>query len=188
MDDIAAFLDEFFDYIQDPWNLALVAGASVFCTVLLVWLESRAASEQPPNPMQGSGFMKGYKRPDIPKKTTKELRQLEERKPGLPLITLEELAKHKGGDCKPWVCLKGVVYDVSANEVYDAQGGYNVFSGHDASVSLATMLFEKIKERNWRGCSHEQLECLEEWVLYYKERYQVVGYLAEEYSRKRKDE
>ena len=186
MDDITAFFEDFIDYIQDPWNLALVIVSSVLCTLLLIWFESRGDSAQPPNPMQGSGFMKGYKRPEMPKKTTNELRQLEDRKQGLPLISLDELAKHKGGKTKPWVCLKGVVYDVSANEVYDAQGGYNVFAGHDASVSLATMLFDKIKERDWRGCSHEQLECLEEWVLYYKERYGVVGYLAEEYAAHKK--
>jgi len=35
------------------------------------------------------------------------------------MFNLKDLESHKGGDSKPWVCLKGVIYDVSANEVYD---------------------------------------------------------------------
>lgn len=72
---------------------------------------------------------------------------------------------------------------MSANEVYDAKGGYNLFSGEDASYSLATMLFDKINDRNWRECSKEQLECLDEWTYYYRDRYTIVGYLREEYER-----
>lgn len=47
------------------------------------------------------------------------------------------------------------------------------------------MLFEKVDDRNWRECNKEQLECLEEWVYYYKDRYKVVGYLKEEYENKK---
>jgi len=107
---------------------------------------------------------------------------LEPRDEKLPLYSLKELDEHKGGNHKPWVCLKGVIYDVSANEVYDQKGGYNLFSGRDASFALATMLFDKVADRNWRSCSFEQLECLDEWVYYYKDRYKVVGYLQDEYE------
>ena len=176
---------EVFAFLEDPYQCALIFGGSILCTLLIIWLDYRAAPQQqttPPNPMHGSGFMKGYKRPDLPKKTLKELKQLETRDESLPLYDLEELSKHKGGDSKPWVCLKGVIYDVSANEVYDQKGGYNLFSGQDASFSLATMLFDKINDRAWRTCSKEQLECLDEWVHYYKDRYKVIGYLKEEYE------
>lgn len=103
--------------------------------------------------MQGSGFMKGYKKPDLPPKSLKELLELEKRDESLPMYNLEQLSKYKGQDKAPWVCLKGVIYDVSANEVYNDKGGYNLFSGQDASYSLATMLFDDIKKRNWRECS-----------------------------------
>lgn len=99
--------------------------------------------------------MKGYKKPNLPKKTKQQLLDLEPRDEKLPLYTLEELDEHKGGNSKPWVCLKGVIYDVSANEVYDQKGGYNLFSGRDASYALATMLFDKVTDRNWRNCTVE---------------------------------
>ena len=103
--------------------------------------------------MQGNGFMKGYKRPDLPKKTMTELLALEERDESLPFFSLKELSAYSGKDgSKSYVALKGMVFDVSANEVYDAKGGYNVFAGHDASASLATMLFERINDRKWRKC------------------------------------
>ena len=149
----------------------------------MVWLEGDKKKEQMPNPLQGSGFMKGYKKPDLPPKTLQQLLELDKRDEKLPLHSLKDLAKHVGGNEKPWVCLKGVIYDVSANDVYDSKGGYNLFAGKDASFSLATMLFEKIQDRNWRKCTKEQLECLDEWVNYYKDRYKIVGYLKEEYNQ-----
>ena len=51
-----------------------------------------------------------------------DLLQLEQRKE-LPIITLVDLEKHDGHGSTPWVCLKGVVYDVSKNKVYDKTGG-----------------------------------------------------------------
>lgn len=114
-----------------------------------------------------------------------QLLQLERRDESLPLITLEELSKHTGGDKKAWVCLKGVIYDVSANDVYESKGGYNLFAGKDASQALATMLFDKVNDRNWRKCTKEQLECLDEWIMYYKDRYKAIGYLQEEYKVKK---
>ncbi len=77
--------------------------------------------------------MKGYKKPDMPPKTMEQLLQLEQRDVSLPLINLKELSEHKGGEKTAWVCLKGVIYDVSANDVYDSKGGYNLFAGKDAS-------------------------------------------------------
>ena len=46
----------------------------------------------------------------------------------LMMITLQELEKNsaKPGE-KAWVCNKGIIYDVSSNEVYTSEGGYNCF-------------------------------------------------------------
>ena len=74
-----------------------------------------------------------------------DLLQLEQRKE-LPIITLVDLEKHDGHGSTPWVCLKGVVYDVSKNKVYDKTGGYNLFAGRDATCALATMTFDRIKD------------------------------------------
>ena len=171
-------VEEYFEnFFNDPTQLILILVISVCSAIFMVWLEG----DKKVNPMQGSGFMKGYKKPDIPPKSMKELVTLEKRDTKLPLIDLKELALKNGQKDTPWVCVKGVIYDVSANEVYKEKGGYNLFSGKDASYSLATMLFDKIDDRDWRKCTKEQLECLDEWTYYYKDRYKIVGYLKEEY-------
>ena len=164
---------------MDWTQLTLIFILSLISAWVMVWLENKREKPEGamPNPMQGSGFMKGYKKPDLPPKSMKELLELEKRDENLPTYNLKDLAQKVGGKEKPWVCLKGVIYDVSANEVYNQEGGYNLFAGKDASYSLATMLFDKINDRNWRKCSKEQLECLDEWVYYYKDRYKIVGYL-----------
>ena len=41
-----------------------------------------------------------------------------------------------------WVICKGVVYDVTGNEVYKSQGSYNLFAGNDVTVALARMSFD----------------------------------------------
>jgi len=71
-----------------------------------------------------------------------------------------------------WVALKGVVYDVTSNELYRAGGAYSRFGGKDASVALGTMQFDDLDRRGWlKTLNAEQLECMDEWVVFYKERY-----------------
>lgn len=101
------------------------------------------------------------------------------------MITLHNLDTQKGHDSRSWVCVKGVVYDVSANKVYDKTGGYNLFAGRDASCALATMLFDRINDRNWRDLSKVNLQRLDDWSLYFKDKYKVVAYLREEYETKK---
>lgn len=82
-----------------------------------------------------------------------------------------------------WVAIKGVVYDVTSNELYRPGGGYCNFAGKDASIAFGTMEFDDLKRRGWlKVLNHEQLECMDEWVVFYKDRYKVVGYLADEYK------
>ena len=89
------------------------------------------------------------KRPREKPKSLEELLKLEERDPKLPMITLKELAQHKAKDS--WVCLKGVVYDVSSNHVYEPDKGYAVFAGECATMALGTMLFDKVgRKEDWR--------------------------------------
>lgn len=88
-----------------------------------------------------------------------------------PLFTLEDLNKYKTGD-KIYVACKGVVYDVSKNEVYREGGGYHVFAGKDASVAFAKMNFnEENFDRNrlyWkRDLDLKGLNVMEEWVRFF---------------------
>lgn len=72
-----------------------------------------------------------------------ELLKLPQRDPSLPLMTLEELGQHKGDSSTRYICVKGVIFDVTKNEVYGPNGGYKAFCGYDSTVSLAKMNFNK---------------------------------------------
>eukprot|EP00806_Schmidingerella_arcuata_P009222 Macronucleus_9529.p1 GENE.Macronucleus_9529~~Macronucleus_9529.p1 ORF type:complete len:102 (+),score=31.45 Macronucleus_9529:1-306(+) len=86
-----------------------------------------------------------------------------------------------------WVCNKGMIYDVSSNEVYRSQGGYNCFAGKDATLSLGKMEFELSGQSGWRDkLSHEELCVVEEWTNWFLKRYPLVGYLKEEYEEEKR--
>ena len=99
-------------------------------------------------------------------------------------ITLAELAENNGTPGKKaWVCNKGLIYDCSSNAVYSSEGGYNCFSGKDATLSLGKMEFELSGQRDWREkLNHEELCVVEEWTSWFTKRYPFVGYLKEEYD------
>jgi predicted heme/steroid binding protein len=102
-------------------------------------------------------------------KTVLELIELSPRDKSLPLISLKELENSSGrkGE-KAYVACKGIVYDCSANEVYRSDGGYNCFSGKDATIALGKMLFEKSGEAGWKEkLNHEELCVVAEWVSWF---------------------
>ena len=69
----------------------------------------------------------------------------------LNLMDMNELQKHNGkGGKKAYVACKGLVYDVTKNDVYSGEGGYNCFAGKDATVALGKMEFDKVNKPNWR--------------------------------------
>lgn len=133
-------------------------------------------------------------RPEYPKifraksgavKTIEELRQLEKPDDKLKMYNLHEVSKHSGlkGTAAAWVVCKGVIYDVSSNNVYKSDGGYNCFAGKDATIALGKMSFEKVGERGWQSkLSHDELAVVDEWVKWYEQRYKKVGYLTEDYA------
>jgi len=74
--------------------------AALISTFLIYLLDRRAPYkvEEPPNP-KSDNFMKGYKKPDIPKKSMTQLLALEPiADKSLPLVDLKELGQHIGGD------------------------------------------------------------------------------------------
>ena len=82
-----------------------------------------------------------------------------------------------------WICNKGIIFDVSSNEVYRSEGGYNCFAGKDATLSLGKMEFELSGQREWREkLNVEELCVVEEWTVWFLKRYPLVGYLKEEYA------
>ena len=118
------------------------------------------------------------------KKPREELVRLSEPLKELPMITLAELANNSGAPGQmAWVCNKGMIFDVSSNEVYRSDGGYNCFAGKDATLALGKMEFEHSGQGGWREkLSIEELCVVEEWTSWFLKRYPLVGYLKEEYD------
>ena len=100
------------------------------------------------------------------------------------MMTLAELKHHSGlKNQKAYVCCKGVIYDVTKNEVYQSDGGYNGLAGKDATLSLGKMQLELAGKRGWReALDMEGLQTVFEWQKWYNERYTKIGYLVEEYE------
>ena len=179
-----------FAAFEDPFDAFMILLISVLCTVFLAYMDVGRARHSKVDPPRGPQGIKGWQKPEGPAKSITELKELERRNEELPLFSMEELGRQDGHQQTPWVCLKGVIYDVSTNEekMYARTGGYNLFAGREASCSLATMTFDKIMSRDWRKCSKDELQILDDWIDYYKSKYTVVGYLKEEYESMKKDQ
>ncbi|CAG8055031.1 unnamed protein product [Penicillium salamii] len=109
-------------------------------------------------------------------------------------ISLEELAKCDGSDpSRPTlVAIKGVVFDVTRNSAYGAQGQYRgkdlrtegklriltcaVFAGKDPSRALAC---SSLKPENcvpeWYDLDEKEKTTLNEWFTFFSKRYNIVG-------------
>ena len=58
----------------------------------------------------------------------------------MQLMDMSDLEKHTGkGGQDAYIACKGLVFDVTKNEVYKGEGGYNCFAGTDCTVALGTM-------------------------------------------------
>ncbi|KAJ5882128.1 uncharacterized protein N7529_000800 [Penicillium soppii] len=93
-------------------------------------------------------------------------------------ISLEELAKCDGTDPNrpTLVAIKGVVFDVSKNAAYGAQGSYRVFAGKDASRALAcSSLKPEQCVPEWYDLDDKEKTVLNEWFTFFSKRYNIVG-------------
>ncbi|KAH8785060.1 cytochrome b5-like heme/steroid binding domain-containing protein [Diaporthe sp. PMI_573] len=92
-------------------------------------------------------------------------------------ISLEELAKADGKEgARCYVAIKGKVYDVTGNKMYQPGNSYNVFAGKDASRALAktsTSAEDVLPE--WKDLSDKEKGTLNDWVKFFSNRYNVVG-------------
>ncbi|KAI1112136.1 cytochrome b5-like heme/steroid binding domain-containing protein [Nemania sp. NC0429] len=99
--------------------------------------------------------------------------------PKTGLITLEELAKADGTEGrKAYVAIKGRVYDVSGNKMYQAGGSYHVFTGKDASRALAkTSTKPEDVQPEWRDLDEKEQRVLNDWITFFSKRYNIVGFV-----------
>ncbi|KAL3480044.1 cytochrome b5-like heme/steroid binding domain-containing protein [Aspergillus californicus] len=94
------------------------------------------------------------------------------------LITAEELGKCDGTDpSRPtYVAIRGIVFDVSRNPAYGADGQYKVFAGKDASRALAcSSLKAELCKPEWYDLEDKDKKVLEEWFTFFSKRYNIVG-------------
>ncbi|CAM9831649.1 unnamed protein product [Sphacelaria rigidula] len=96
-------------------------------------------------------------------------------------FTLKQLHEFDGRDeaTPAYVALRGEVYDVSSKpEHYKVGGSYHLFSGHDASYSLATGSLNKADlDKSCDNITAMEDEQLDGWVEKFKHynEYPVVG-------------
>ncbi|KAH8671023.1 cytochrome b5-like heme/steroid binding domain-containing protein [Xylariales sp. PMI_506] len=93
------------------------------------------------------------------------------------LISLEELAKADGTEGqKCYVAIKGKVYDVTGNKMYQPGNSYHAFAGKDASraLGLVSTKAEDVKPE-WQDLDDKQKSTLNDWVTFFSKRYNVVG-------------
>ena len=100
-------------------------------------------------------------------------------------MTLEELAS-QSNDTYLLLGCRGVVFEMSANkEAYGPGKGYNVFIGHDASVSLAKMTFGddymNPDKLHWKDLPKSELQQLDYWVETFSNKYKIVGYIKDDW-------
>ena len=73
---------------------------------------------------------------------------------------------------------RGNIYDVSASpSYYGPGGGYQFFSGRDASRAYITGCFSTHLTHDLRGLSDAQVKSLQTWVEFYKtsSKYSYIG-------------
>ena len=88
-------------------------------------------------------------------------------------FTLEELKNYK----YKYLAVKGVVFDVSKNEMYNKGETYSVFTGYDASRALAKMSLElaDVDNTNISDLSLSEMDTLDEWYAKFEQKYDRIG-------------
>jgi len=98
-------------------------------------------------------------------------------------ITKAELRKHDGKnpDEPVWLAFNGKVYDVTKGKKhYTAGGGYEFFSGRDASRAFLTGCFkEECLVSDLTNLTPEQEEGVKHWDDFYKKTYHYLGPLVD---------
>ncbi|KAI1737544.1 cytochrome b5-like heme/steroid binding domain-containing protein [Xylaria scruposa] len=92
-------------------------------------------------------------------------------------ITLEDLSQANGTEGrKAYVAIKGKVYDVTGNKMYQEGGSYHVFAGKDASRALAkTSTKPEDVQPEWRDLDDKEKGVLNDWITFFSNRYNIVG-------------
>jgi membrane-associated progesterone receptor component len=145
------------EIVYDLLLLVLLVVAVSFVREVYLWLFPPTPPPRPPPP------------PARPKLEFRE-------------YTLTQLHEFDGSDRqKPTLlAISGKVFDVSTSTWYHKpNGGYCVFSGHDASYCLATgSLDSNDLDKPLYSLGRAEMASLNEWEMFYEGKYDVVGKLV----------
>eukprot|EP00892_Ulva_mutabilis_P005609 jgi/Ulvmu1/341/UM001_0345.1 len=95
------------------------------------------------------------------------------------IYTPEQLAKHGANSRSIWVGIAGEVYDVTkAKKFYGKDGGYNFFTGRDASRAYLTGKFQDDLNDDVEDFTDEQFHGLMHWKNFYLKEYEYKGRLV----------
>lgn len=97
--------------------------------------------------------------------------------------TATSLAEFNGIEKPMYICVLGVVYDVSPSENFVPEKGYgNLWGGKDATYALSTMSLErtdanKLPPLGWdlQASSEQEKAALVSWRDHFEDKYTVVG-------------
>ena len=180
------------DGIQDPNVLAAIVFGLVFVYFIWTWDNKRKHNRGSDGTCPagfGSAKESNSTKNDINEidssdnNTHKNMTTIKNEKKGEKKFTLEELKKYKF----KYVGVKGVVFDVSKNEMYNQGETYSVFTGHDASRALAKMSLEiaDVENTNISDLSLSEVDTLDEWYVKFEGKYNRVGIVDFPKSAKR---
>ena len=162
--------------LQEPTIIAALVFGFIF--IYLVWSydvkKRQAGNTEATCPAGfGSGTRKSKDVKDAPveKENIDEKDKKKQKKDRR--FTLEELKNYK----YKYLAVKGVVFDVSKNEMYNKGETYSVFTGFDASRALAKMSLEvaDVDNTNISDLSLSEMDTLDEWYAKFQQKYDRVG-------------
>ena len=96
-------------------------------------------------------------------------------------MTKEELSEYDGRNGTVYLACGGLIFDVTSSSSYGPKGGYRMFAGKDASVSLAMFSFDSkyldmSPEEANLSAAHQA--SIDDWKEFYSENYPIVGELV----------
>lgn len=99
------------------------------------------------------------------------------------ILSLPELANFDGKKTSQiYFSANGVIYDVTDSDAFQSNGVYGkIFAGRDGTKALSLMSLDKkyVNNQNWNSLSHADKKALNNWTLYFDEKYKRVGCLKE---------
>lgn len=96
---------------------------------------------------------------------------------------LRQYDGHLNPEQKRYISIKHHIFDVSGNEAAYGEGTkYSVFCGYDCSRALgfSSLDLKDVQNENLEDFTEKQWKTLNDWYLFFQQRYNIVGVLENE--------